>query len=90
MEDLREDHYLEAIFGQHSKLDNDEWMKRTMKKENLWVFSPPQIRKRLFDLAQIEERHYLDTVELFKQASRQPMINVDMDTMETMETEETQ
>ena len=31
VEELREDHYLDAIFGMYSKMENEDWLKEVIK-----------------------------------------------------------
>ena len=50
VEVLREDQYLEDVFGVMSKLDNEPWIAKNSKEAN-WVFNTVQIRKRLFEQA---------------------------------------
>ena len=38
VEDLREDHLLEDIFGVNSRMENADWLESVAKKAN-WVFS---------------------------------------------------
>lgn len=53
---LREDQYLEDVYGTASRLTNDEWLKK-MSKEAKWLFDPVEVRKRLFEAAEVEVRH---------------------------------
>ena len=68
---------MDAVFGMYSKLDNDDWMASVTKKENQWLFSAPQIRKRLFDEAEIDERHHMKNIELIKNVRRQSKIDIE-------------
>ena len=56
VEDLREDQYLEDVFGQMSYLETEEWMSM-MVTEGKWIFNSAHVRKRLLKLADIELRH---------------------------------
>ena len=40
-ETIRENHYVDAIFGDYSRLHNDDWLIASIKPENIWVFSAP-------------------------------------------------
>ena len=57
VEILREDQYLEDVYGVQSKLDNEPWLAKNAKEAN-WVFNTVSIRKRLFESAEIEMRHF--------------------------------
>ena len=47
---MREDQYLEDVFGVLAKLDNDPWLAKN-SKEASWVFNTVQLRKRMFEAA---------------------------------------
>ena len=51
---LREDQYLEGIFGVSSRLENKEWFDRQTDKKNTWIFEAQEIRKRLLAAAKID------------------------------------
>ena len=53
---LREDIYLEAVYGATSRLQNEEWLDKH-KKEAKWVFEPMELRKRLFEVSEVGMRH---------------------------------
>jgi len=57
VEILREDQYLEDVYGVQSKLDNEPWLAKNAKEAN-WVFNTVSLRKRLFEAAEIEMRHF--------------------------------
>ena len=52
VEALREDHFLEEVFGVQSRLENEPWLATVAGKTN-WCFNTVQLRKKLFDLASI-------------------------------------
>ena len=56
VEDLREDQYLEDVFGPASRLETEEWVQAMCTKAD-WIFDSKQLRKRLLELAEIEPRH---------------------------------
>ena len=56
IEDLREDQYLEDVFGLHSYLETEAWIER-MVNDGKWIFDSSQIRKRMLALADITLRH---------------------------------
>ena len=56
VEDLREDQYLEDVFGMTGYLETEDWMK-VMCKKGKWIFDSTEVRKRIFKLAEIEVRH---------------------------------
>lgn len=43
-EDLREDVFLEAIYGQETKLDNEIWLKKICESGK-WIFNSKDLRK---------------------------------------------
>lgn len=51
-EDLREDVFLEAIYGSDNKLDNDVWLKNICEKGK-WVFNSKEVRKAVFKQAEV-------------------------------------
>ena len=53
---IREDQFLDDVFGYDSTLDNALWLEK-MCKEAAWVFDSAQLRKRLLEAASIEEKH---------------------------------
>ena len=60
VEDLREEHLLEDIFGVNSRMENADWLEAVSKKAN-WVFNTTQLRKKLFELASLVENHHNGT-----------------------------
>ena len=60
VEELREDHLLEDIFGVNSRMENADWLDVVSKKAN-WVLSTTALRKKLFELASLVESHHNGT-----------------------------
>ena len=56
IEVIREDQYLEDIYGVQARIENQVWMQK-MCKEAKWVFDTMELRKRLFELAEVDMRH---------------------------------
>ena len=56
VEALREDHLLEEVYGVQAKLPNKEWLAAVSGKSN-WVFNSVELRKKLFELASIDNVH---------------------------------
>ena len=56
IEDVQEDHFLEDIYGLSSQIANLQWRKK-LCGDAKWIFDTAEIRKRLFDAAEIEPRH---------------------------------
>jgi len=54
---LREENYLEAIFGQLSIQKNDAWLAKHTEVEVAWLFDASQIRRMLLEVASIENKH---------------------------------
>ena len=52
-EDLREDVFLEAIYGNENKLDNEAWLKNIVEQAK-WIFSAQQVRKQVFKQADLK------------------------------------
>ena len=50
VEVVREDQYLEDVYGVLAKLDNEPWLEKNSKAAN-WVFNTVQLRKRMFEAA---------------------------------------
>ena len=57
-ETLREDVYLDGVFGAASALTNADWLLKSAEMENNWVFIPTEIRKRLCEITSIDEKHH--------------------------------
>ena len=57
VENIKEDQYLEDVYGVNSKLENEDWLAKHEKAAN-WMFNTVQIRSRLFKAADIEMRHF--------------------------------
>ena len=57
VEPLREDIYIEDMYGTTSRLKSEEWIDK-MCKEGKWLLDSSEIRKRLFEAAQFEMRHF--------------------------------
>ena len=53
---VREDQFLEDMYGASSRLASEDWLKKICK-EAKWVFDSKELRKRLFEAAEIEQRH---------------------------------
>ena len=57
IEAFREDVFLEDVFGVQSRLANEEWLEAVSKKA-VWIFNAATIRKKLFELASLEDKHH--------------------------------
>ena len=53
---VREDQYLEDVYGASSRLKSEEWLAK-MGKEARWVFDSKELRKRLLEAASVEAKH---------------------------------
>jgi len=53
---VREDQLLEDIYGSSSRLENQEWLNK-VSKDTVWVFSAKELRKRLFDAAELSNKY---------------------------------
>lgn len=52
-EDLREDKFLDDIYGADNKLDNDVWLKKIVETSK-WAFSAKEFRKAVFKQAEVD------------------------------------
>lgn len=52
VETLREDHFIEDVYGIQSKLKSEEWLE-AMEDKCAWVLNPIELRKRLLALAEV-------------------------------------
>ena len=56
VEVVREDQYLEDVFGDKAALDKNVWLDK-MNTIATWVFDSSKIRDRLLEAAEIEVKH---------------------------------
>ena len=54
---MREDQYLEAIYGVTSRIENKLWMQK-MCKDAKWIFDSAELRKRLMNAAEVKAQHF--------------------------------
>ena len=57
IEELREDIWLEEVYGAQSRLANDAWLTKVSDKKASWIFEPKALRTKLFEMAKISPRH---------------------------------
>lgn len=57
IEILREEKWLEEIYGPISSLNYEAWKTKVADKQNNWLFNSREVRKHLFEVAQIVPRH---------------------------------
>ena len=43
---IREDMWLDEVYGPEAKLDNDVWLKTVARKGN-WLFNPSELREKI-------------------------------------------
>ena len=53
---IREEVWLEEVFGAQSRLENDIWVDKVSKVAN-WIFDAATIRKKIFNEAKVTMRH---------------------------------
>ena len=53
---VREEIWLEDVFGANSRLTSDVWADNVSKKAN-WIFDPKETRKKLFSEAKVTIKH---------------------------------
>ena len=56
IEVIREDQWLEQIYGAKSRLENDQWVEAIKLKAH-WIFNAEQLRAKLFEQAGVTARH---------------------------------
>ena len=56
IEVVREEIWLEDVFGANSRLTSDVWADNVSKKAN-WIFDPKETRKKLFSEAKVTIKH---------------------------------
>ena len=53
-EGVREDKFLDEVYGNQSKLDNEPWLKGVSTKSS-WIFDSKQLRQRVFEVAGVQQ-----------------------------------
>lgn len=56
LEIVREDQWLESVYGAQSRLENSAWLER-VQKDGKWIFDPKELRAKLFAQAGYTARH---------------------------------
>ena len=56
LEAIKEDQWLEEVYGAASRLDNDAWLAKVSKDAN-WIFVAKELRRRLFEAAQVDYKN---------------------------------
>lgn len=54
---IREDIWLESIYGAHSRLENQQWLEKIVEPGSSWILEPSRLRRELFKQANIVARH---------------------------------
>lgn len=57
IEGVREDQWLEKIFGVNSRVYSADWMKKVTHIDGRWIFDADELRKRLFQDAGVDIRN---------------------------------
>jgi hypothetical protein len=57
VEAIREDQFLEEVYGAQSRLDNEAWVKVVASKKANWIFNAKDFRVKLFAQAGVTKRH---------------------------------
>lgn len=52
-EDIREQVFLEEVYGHEAKLDNEEWLKKVVKTAK-WVLNSKTLREKVFEQAKVK------------------------------------
>ena len=50
------DDLLDDVYGNNSRLSNDDWLK-AITTVGAWIFNPTEIRKRLVEKAELDQKH---------------------------------
>ena len=53
---IREEVWLEEVFGAQSRLENDVWVDKVSKAAN-WIFDAETMRRKIFNEAKVTMRH---------------------------------
>ena len=62
---VREEVWIEALYGQRSTLPNELWLERvTTLPDGMICFSAAKLREKLFEQANIEVRHHSATTSV--------------------------
>ena len=56
---MREDQFLEDVFGINSRLPINEWLE-AVKEKAYYIFDTASIRERVLKAAEIEPRHLIE------------------------------
>ena len=54
IETVREDNWLEDVYGAQSRLLNEDWLEKVCT-DGAWVFDPEQLRTKIFEAASVEQ-----------------------------------
>ena len=54
---IREDVWLESIYGHNSRLENQQWLEKIVTPGSSWILEPSRLRSELFKQANIVARH---------------------------------
>ena len=54
--DIREDIWLEDVYGATARLANDAWLEACSKGGN-WIFKPEELRKKIWEETKVEKKH---------------------------------
>ena len=54
---IREDVWLESIYGHNSRLENQQWLEKIVEPSASWILEPSRLRSELFKQANIVARH---------------------------------
>ena len=57
IEGLREDVWLEEVYGATSRRPNEEWLKAVAGKKANWIFKPEDCREKIFKEANVAKKH---------------------------------
>ena len=56
MEILREDEFLEAVYGAKSRVHRDQWVEAVTQDAN-WIVNSDKLREKVMSTASVSKRH---------------------------------
>lgn len=55
---LREDEWLDCVFGNDSRLDNEKWLTKVSTEPNAkWLLEPLELRQKVLTSAKVDKKH---------------------------------
>lgn len=54
LESIREDDWLEVVYGTSSRLENDAWLEK-VQEEGAWITDPEELRAKILEKAELDK-----------------------------------